>query len=65
MGPQALATSLSCLGLSMGCPQRKKAKVCPLCPAWGFQQLDLSFPLDQYPRLSKDQATVAPEGPAG
>lgn len=49
-GRQALATCLSCLSLSMGCPQRKRAKVCPLCPAWGFQQLAMSS-LDQHPRL--------------
>lgn len=58
-GPQALANCLSCLSLSMGCPQRKKAKVCPLRPAWGFQQLDMSS-LGPTP-----QATVSPEGPAG
>lgn len=60
MGPQALATCLSCLSLPMGCPWRKRAKVCPLRPAWGSQELGMSLTLDQDHRLSKDQATVHP-----
>lgn len=63
MGPQALATCLSCPSLSMGCPQRKRAKVCPLCPAWGSQELDGSLTLDRDVRLSTDQAAVSPQGP--
>lgn len=52
---------LSHLTLSEGCPQRERAKVCPLCPVWDFLKLGMSFPLDQAPRLPKAQATVSPQ----